>query len=293
MDVHAAFCYTKSFAAFQDILSSVTAFASMTHAFTPCDNARALAASRLPTLWLRNLFANSPPSQVVKYSGYFYCPHKCDSGACTFKVPYKLNSAGSWQVLDTAVWAHSHDVSPIAAPLQSISGIVHLANVEAVSVEQKAAIVQYLDSGLSVRMTRRKFREKFDGYEVRARVVKTLKMQWLTEKYGCDRHQINELLNLLKKNCGQVGGTCWIEHGQSMELDKLAFQLPLMRAVGQFFGKFSTIDTTHNMTMYDRQLGTFNVRPIVEYTQHACSNFYAGNRQFWSHCSVWWRIRSK
>jgi hypothetical protein len=269
MDDQAAFCFDKAFPTFQDLVSSVTAFASITHSFTPRDNGRSLSVSRLPTLWLKNLFSNTDPSKLVKYSGFLYCPQKCDSNEpCSFKVRYKLNAAGSWQVLDTSVWGHSHNVAPLAHGLQTVSGIVHLASVDDVTVDKRAAIINYLDAGLSVKMIRRKFREKFPGYEVRARVVKTLKGQYLAEKYGCDRHQINELLTMLKRDCCGPGGTCYIEHGQSLELEKLAFQIPMMRSVGKCFGKFSVIDTTHNMTMYDRQLATFNVRALFEYTQN-------------------------
>jgi hypothetical protein len=36
-----------------------------------------------------------------------------------------------------------------------------------------------------------------------------------------------------------------------------------LREVGKFFGIFSIIDTTHNMTMYERQLATFNVSAVL------------------------------
>jgi hypothetical protein len=255
----ASFSYAKKFPTFQELSSCVAAFAGITHSFTLGDNSRTASVSRLPTEWLRQLFGNTNPDKKVKYSGYLYCPHKSDSGLCPFKVPYKLNASGNWTVLESAVWQHNHDVHPTAPNLVSLSGITQLFSVEDLSVAHSASILSYLDAGLSVKMIRRKFRGKFPGYEVRARVVKSVKARFLHEKYGGDRHQINELLKKLQEDCGGVGGTCHIEHSQSLELEKLFFQLPMLREVGKFFGIFSIIDTTHNMTMYERQLATFNV----------------------------------
>lgn len=256
----AASFYAKTFPTFEELSSSVAAFAGIKHSFTLSDNSRTATVSRLPTDWLRTLFANTGADKRVKYSGYLYCPHK--PSVCTFKVPYKLNASGNWSVLESAVWEHNHDVHPTAPNLPSLSGIVHLFSVENLSVAHSASIFSYLDAGLSVKMIRRKFREKFPGYEVRARVVKTMKSRFLLQKYGCDRHQINELLKQLQQDCGGLGGTCHIEHSQSLELEKLFFQLPLLREVGRFFGIFSIIDATHNMTMYERQLATFNVSSL-------------------------------
>jgi hypothetical protein len=45
-----------------------------------------------------------------------------------------------------------------------------------------------------------------------------------------------------------------------MELGELYFQMPILRSTGIFFGRFSVIDMTHNLTMYDRNQATFNVR---------------------------------
>jgi hypothetical protein len=209
------------------------------------------------------LFANTGADKKVKYSGYLYCPHKGESEVCSFRVPYKLNAAGNWTVLESAVWQHNHLVRPTARNLPSLSGIVHLFSVDELSVDHTASIFNYIDSGLTTKFVRRKFREKFPGYEVRARVIKTLKERFLREKYGGDRHQINELLQKIQADCGGLGGTCHIEHSQSLELEKLFFQIPLLREVGKFFGIFSIIDTTHNMTMYERQLATFNVSAVL------------------------------
>ena len=259
----ASFAYAKTFPTFQDLSSSVAAFAGITHSFTLGDNSRTRTASKLPTDWLRKMFVNTGADKTVKYSGYLYCPHKCDSEVCPFKVPYKLNAAGNWTVLETAVWQHNHPVRPTARNLPSLSGIVHLFSVDDLSVDHTACIFNFIDAGLTTKFVRRKFREKFPGYEVRARVIKTLKERFLREKYGGDRHQINELLQKIQADCGGLGGTCHIEHSQSLELEKLFFQIPLLREVGKFFGIFSIIDTTHNMTMYERQLATFNVSAVL------------------------------
>jgi hypothetical protein len=189
----ASFSYAKKFPTFQELSSCVAAFAGITHSFTLGDNSRTASVSRLPTEWLRQLFGNTNPDKKVKYSGYLYCPHKSDSGLCPFKVPYKLNASGNWTVLESAVWQHNHDVHPTAPNLVSLSGITQLFSVEDLSVAHSASILSYLDAGLSVKMIRKKFRGKFPGYEVRARVVKSVKARFLHEKYGGDSHQINEL----------------------------------------------------------------------------------------------------
>jgi hypothetical protein len=44
-----------------------------------------------------------------------------------------------------------------------------------------------------------------------------------------------------------------------MEIAEVYFQMPLLRAVGAYFGTFSVIDTSHNMSMYERNMATFNV----------------------------------
>ena len=258
----ATFPFHKCWPTFLDLSATVSAFASLTHAFTMCDNSRSRAPSMLPTAWLKRMFEGAKESIPVKYSGFLYCSHKCESsesGACSFKVPYKLNPSGSWQVLENAVWQHSHTVDPIVRQAQSASGIVHIFTTSDLCLEHKMAIFNFLESGLSVKLTRRKFREKFAGFEVRARCVKTLKEQFLREKYGGDRHQINELLKKIGEDCGGIGGTCHIEHSQTLELEQLYFQIPMLREVGRYFGRFSIIDTTHGTTMYDRQLATFNV----------------------------------
>ena len=260
------FAFAKTFVTVVDLSSTVAAFASKTHSFTLRDNGRTAKPSSLPTAWLRNLFKDQDPNIPVKFSGFLYCPHSHVDASeskqmCTWKIPYKLDVHGVWHVIESGCcWEHSHAVNPKPQCVHSASGIVHLIALRDVSVEHRASIVNFLDAGLSIKVLRRKFREKYPGFELRARVAKTIKTQFLLEKYGCDRHQINELLQQLNTECGGPGGVCHIEHSQSMELERLYFQIPMLREVGRYFGKFSIIDATHNMTMYDRQLGTFNVR---------------------------------
>ena len=268
----ATYSYDKAFSTIEELSSHVAAFASTTHAFTLCKNGRTAKPGNLPTTWLKNMFRSHDPNVPVMHSGFLYCPHTLvdaseSKQSCTWRIPYKLNGNGCWHVLETAcVWDHNHAVSPDSLRVQSATGIIHLKVLDDVSVPHRAFVINYLGYGSSIKLLRRKFREKFPGYELRARVAKTIKTQYLRERYGCDRHQINELLQLLSKECGGMGGVCHIEHSQQLELERLYFQLPMLRAVGQFFGKFSIIDTTHNMTMYDRQLATFNVRrPLLHF----------------------------
>jgi hypothetical protein len=56
-----------------------------------------------------------------------------------------------------------------------------------------------------------------------------------------------------------TGGVCSITYEESMEIAEMYFQMPLLRKVGEFFGKFSVIDMSHNMSMYERHMGTYNV----------------------------------
>jgi len=265
----ATYSFDKTFPTIEDLSSHVAGFAHITHAFTLCKNSRSAKPGQLPTVWLRKLFCNHDPNVPVKHSGFLYCPHTVvgaaeDKQPCSWRIPYKLNVDGCWQVqAQGCVWDHSHAVSPDVQRAQSATGITHLKVLADVSVPHRAFCISFFEYGSSVKLLRRKFREKFHGFELRARVAKTIKTQYHKERWGGDRHQINELLQLLSKECGGMGGVCHIEHSQQLELERVYFQLPMLRAVGQFFGKFSIIDTTHNMTMYDRQLATFNVRPLV------------------------------
>ncbi len=82
-----------------------------------------------------------------------------------------------WKKTKNCDWAHNHDASMSSTNTGSASGLVHLRLVAQLSVEQKSAIMSYLDSGLSIETIRFKFRAKFVGYELRARTAKVIKMQ--------------------------------------------------------------------------------------------------------------------
>jgi len=140
---------------------------------------------------------------------------------------------------------------------------VHLQTIDQLDQEQKALILQYLEAGLGIKRIRHLFRAKFLRFELRARVCKTVKTKFLARKFGADRHQIDKLLNKLRTECDPAaGGVCSITHFENMEINEIYFQLPLLRAVGQYFGKFSVIDMTHNTTMYARNQATFNVSTL-------------------------------
>lgn len=252
----------KDFASDQELRAAVEAFVAST-TFKICDNSRTRSAANLPTKWLKEMFQQT--TGTVKYSGHLYCNHKKEScvggGECTWGVPYKLQQNGTWTVLTEGVcWDHNHDVSPSTCPRPSASGIVHLRSVEDLSMEHKASILSYLETGIGVKRLRARFRAKYEGYELRARVCRTIKTQFLRAKYGADRHQIDLLLKKLQKDCNPAaGGVCTITHHENMEIAELYFQLPLLRAVGQYFGKLSVIDMTHNTNMYERNQATLNV----------------------------------
>ena len=173
---------------------------------------------------------------------------------CSWRVPYRLQQNGNWIVLkDKCCWDHNHDLSLSARPPPSASGLVHLRTVDQLNQDHKALILQYLEAGLAIKRIRHLFRARFQGFELRARVCKTVKTQFLQRKFGADRHQIDKLLQKLQTECNPLaGGVCSITHFENMEINEIYFQLPLLRAVGQYFGKFSVIDMTHN---------THNVRP--------------------------------
>ena len=256
----------KEFATFQDLRTSVEAFVSSSP-FKMCDNGRSNPATNLPTRWLKQMFAQAT-SGTVKHSGHLYCSHQsagCDEPLdCTWRVPYRLQKNGTWSVLkDRSCWNHNHDVSISARPPPSASGLVHLRTIDQLDQDHKALILQYLEAGLGIKRIRHLFRAKFLGFELRARVCKTMKTQYLTKTFGADRHQIDKLLHKLRTECNPAaGGVCSITHFENMEINEIYFQLPLLRAVGQYFGKFSVIDMTHNTTMYARNQATFNVSTL-------------------------------
>ena len=256
----------KEFAVLDDLRASVQSFVSH-QSFKIGDNPRTRKVKDLQTKWLKAMFEGHDPQDSVRYSGFFYCMHKHDecgqSAQCKWRVPYKLKQNGTWiSISDGCCWEHSHDVSASVRPLPSASGLVHLRSVNELSVEHKATIVQYLDAMLTIKRIRALFRQKFIGFELRARTAKSVKQQYLAQKYGADRHQMDKLLEKLQQDCNPAaGGFFKITHFESLELCELYFQMPLLRAVGQYFGKFSVIDMTHNTTMYQRNLATLNVRP--------------------------------
>jgi hypothetical protein len=246
----------KEFSTFEDLRDAVGAFAGL----APCyigDNSRRLKCEKLPTQWLRNMFSSS--QATVKYSGYLYC--RCKESQCEWKVNYKVQQSGRWAVCKkSSCWTHSHDLSMVSKNLPAASGLVHLKSVDQLSVEQKNAIISFLDAGLTVKCCRFKFRSKFLGFELRARCCKTVKNAWLKEKYGADRHQMTQFINQVKRDCNpDAGGVFEINLYENMEIAEVYFQMPLLRAVGAYFGTFSVIDTSHNMSMYERNMATFNV----------------------------------
>lgn len=252
-----AFPTDKEFATFEDLRGSVMSFARLSAA-QMADNSRcATSVELLPTQWLKKMFPTVQGS--VKYSGFLYC--RCNhSGSCEWKVNYKLQQNGSWAVLPTSLWTHSHELSMLSSNAPCASGLVHLKHVNQLSVEHKTAIISFLEAGLTVKVIRYKFRLKFPGFELRARCCKSIKTNYLKDKYGADRHQMSKFMQQLKSNCDPMcGGVCDISYYENMEIAELYFQLPLLRKVGEFFGNFSVIDTSHNMSMYERNMATFNV----------------------------------
>lgn len=248
---------SKEFPTFDDLRGSVLSFARLAPAQV-ADNSRCASKTEyLPTKWMKEMFPSIQGS--VKYSGFLYC--RCHHAQnCTWKVHYKLQRNGSWAVLDTSVWTHNHGLDMLSINSPAASGLVHLKSVLQLSVEHKRAIISFLEAGLTVKVIRFKFRAKFPGYELRARCCKTLKMSFLKEKYGTDRHQMSKFLQQLQKDCNPAaGGVCSITYEESMEIAEMYFQMPLLRKVGEFFGKFSVIDMSHNMSMYERHMGTYNV----------------------------------
>lgn len=163
--------------------------------------------------------------------------------------------------MPSAVWSHSHEVSMLAPNVPSVSGLVHLKCVHQLSVEHRQAIISFLEAGLTVKVVRFKFRAKFPGFELRARCCKTVKTGYLKDRYGADRDQMSKFMQQLYHDCNPTaGGVCDITYAENMELGELYFQMPLLRKVGECFGKFSVIDTSHNMSMYERQMATYNVK---------------------------------
>ena len=247
----------KEFYSFEDLRCAVSAFSRLAHGQI-ADNSRCAKKDALPTQWLRSMFPETRGS--VKYSGFFYCT--CNPGSdCEFKVPYRLLQNSCWAVLSSAVWSHSHEISMLAINEPSVSGLVHLKSVNQLSVEHKQAIISFLEAGLSCKVIRFKFRAKYPGYELRARCCKTVKEGYLKERYGADRDQMSKFMQQLHHDCNPAaGGVCDIIYAENMELGELYFQMPLLRKVGEYFGKFSVIDTSHNMSMYERQMATYNVK---------------------------------
>ena len=251
----------KEFASFEELRDSVAAFGGLVSSQIG-DNSRTASCTSLPTAWLRSMFSNAKGS--VRYSGFLYCKCKqqqCDeSVVCTWKVPYRLEQNGRWKVCNCN-WIHNHDASMLSNLAPSATGLIHLRSVDDLTVEHKAYIISCLDCGISIKSIRFRFRGHFVGYELRARCAKVVKTQYLKEKYGADRHQITKFLEKLQADCNpQAGGVCEITYHENMELGELYFQMPILRSTGMFFGRFSVIDMTHNLTMYDRNQATFNVR---------------------------------
>jgi hypothetical protein len=278
----------KVFPTFDDLRGSVMAFARISAA-QMADNSRcATSVEMLPTTWLKKMFPIVQGS--VKYSGFLYC--RCNhSGSCEWKVNYRLLQNGSWAVLPTSVWTHNHELSMLSANAPCASGLVHLKQVNQLSIEHKNAIISFLEAGLTVKVIRYKFRQKFPGFELRARCCKTMKTNYLKEKYGADRHQMSKFMQHLKTHCNPLsGGVCHIEYYENMEIAELYFQLPLLRKVGEYFGKFSVIDTSHNMSMYDRQMATFNVSILKCGMSLSILKCLSDNGQLGAHLSLCWSM---
>lgn len=251
----------KEFASFEELRDSVAAFGGLVSSQIG-DNSRTASCTSLPTAWLRSMFSNAKGS--VRYSGFLYCKCKqqqCDeSVVCTWKVPYRLEQNGRWKTCNCN-WTHNHDASMLSTLTASATGLIHLRSVEDLTVQHKTYIISCLDMGISIKSIRFKFRGHFPGYELRARCAKVVKTQYLRDKYGADRHQVTKFLEKLYADCNpQAGGVCEITYHENMELGELYFQMPILRSTGIFFGRFSVIDMTHNLTMYDRNQATFNVR---------------------------------
>ena len=247
----------KSFSNFEELRASVLSFARLAPSQVADNSRSATKVDSFPTKWLRDMFPNVQGS--VKYSGFLYC--KCKHGHnCNWKVHYKLLQNGFWAVQEHSVWEHNHEMDMLSGNVPAASGLVHLKNVSQLAVEHKAAIISYLDAGLTVKVIRFKFRAKFPGYELRARCCKTVKEGYLKDRYGADRHQMSLFMQQLQRDCNPAaGGVCAIAYEESMEVAEIYFQMPLLRKVGEYFGKFTVIDMSHNMSMYERHMGTFNV----------------------------------
>jgi hypothetical protein len=272
-----AFPTDKEFATFEDLRSSVMSFARLSPAQIGDNTRCATSVEFLPTQWLKKLFPTVQGS--VKYSGFLYC--RCDH-SCEWKVNYKLRQNGSWAVLPTSQWTHSHELSMLSANAPCASGLVHLKYVNQLSVEHKTAIISFLEGGLSVKVIRFKFRQKFPGFELRARCCKSIKTNYLKDKYGADRHQMSKFMQQLKSHCNPMsGGVCDISYYENMEIAELYFQLPLLRKVGEYFGKFSVIDASHNMSMYERNMATFNVSILK------CGMILSLLKIFFRHWTAW------
>ena len=256
----------KEYVTFEDLRGAVLAFSRLSHGQIGDNSRCAKTVEGLPTKWLKNMFPEVRGS--VKYSGFFYCTCMQPSN-CEYNVPYKLLQNKSWSVLPSAVWSHNHEVSMLDPNAPSASGLVHLKTINQLSVEHKQAIILYLDAGLTVKVIRFRFRTKFIGFELRARCCKTVKEAYLRDKYGADRNQMSKFMQQLSHDCNpSVGGVFDIIYCENMEIAEIYFQMPLLRKIGEYFGKFSVIDTSHNISMSERQLATFNVRILVlEYTQ--------------------------
>jgi hypothetical protein len=246
----------KGFSTFDDLRSSVLAFARLAPVHISDNSRCATKVENLPTQWLRKMFPIVQGS--VKYSGFFYCRI---NHSCEWKVHYKLLQNGCWTVVSqNTVWIHNHELSMLSQNVPAASGLVHLKRVQDLSVQHKTAIISLLEAGLTIKLIRFKFRAKFPGYELRARCCKTIKEAYLKEKYGADRHQMSMFIQQLNRDCNpDCGGVCDITYFENMEIAEVYFQMPLLRQVGQYFGNFSVIDMSHNMSMYERHMASYNV----------------------------------
>ena len=211
------------------------------------NNNRMESISRAPQ-WAKDAL---PGLTSYLISGTLYCYHPFNENAlqqkwartsCTMRVQYSFRKDLRLHVTHLNVdHNHSHS-SPVS---YGTSGMKYIKDGAALSVDECSTIKTWLLGRMTTRCVRYNFRKQYPGCDVARRVVRKLRAAVCKAD---DPHAMDRLLQFLA-DCEQAGGVGQVKH-TNMRISSIVMQHPLMRKVGQCFGKVSTGDGTHNTSKY-------------------------------------------
>jgi hypothetical protein len=209
--------------------------------------------SRNPPKWVKTI---NPDATSHWFNGTLYCMQALKSEhdkfvtwaktSCTCFARYAMCSGSKKWQLKAHSCVHNHELEVVVQ--EGESGMIHISDASQLEEEQVSTIGCWLDAMQSTKQIRFHFRAKYQGKDVKRRVVRSLRTLRRKQKNEIDEG-MDQLIDFLHK-FEAAGGVGKLQYN-NLKVVGIQVQHPLIREIAKMFGVVTTIDGTHNTTKHE------------------------------------------